>query len=260
MHFTPLELVRCIVVLTVEGSVCCLAWSRRLYKPLPVFTTYLTAVLVCDILRYSVISTLGQRSKTEFILYWTTQWILVMIRAAVIYEICRRLLGAYPGVWRLCIGVLCLLAMVLIFVTWIDAATQGPWIARFFLTLDRGFELEVLGILVVVLAFCRYYQIPVERFVGLIVAGLSLYSALTILNDTFASHWFMPLLAVWREIRGDSFIWAECVWFAAIALWKPLQERQRAPVLLDSEVYSQMTVVVTVRLRELNARLEEILR
>jgi len=240
--------------------VCCLAWARRLYKPLPVFTGYLTAVVVCDILRFSVIFTLGPRSKTEFVVYWTTQWILVMIRAAVIYEICHRLLAAYPGVWRLCKMVLSLLAMALIFVTWIDATKQGPWIARFFLTLDRGFELEVLGILVVVSFFCRYYHIPVDRLVGLIVAGLSLYSALTILNDTFASHWFMPLLVVWREIRGDSFELAEGIWFAAIALWKPLQERQRAPVLLDSEVYSEMTVVVTVRLRELNARLEEILR
>jgi hypothetical protein len=53
---------------------------------------------------------------------------------------------------------------------------------------------------------------------------------------------------------------AEGIWIAAIALWKPLQERQRPPVLLDSEVYSEMTVVVRVRLRELNARLEEILR
>src|SRR5271168_2113400 len=165
MHFTPLDLARLIVVLTVEASVCGLAWARRLYKPLPVFTAYLTAVLVCDILRFSIIFTLGPRSKTEFVVYWATQWILVMIRAAVIYEICHRLLGAHPGVWRLCILVLGVLAIALIFVTWIDDTEQGPWIARAFLTLDLGFELEVLGILVVVLSFCRYYHIPVDRLV-----------------------------------------------------------------------------------------------
>ena len=260
MHFTPLELTRLIVVLSVEGVVCGMALWRGLYNRLPFFTAYLSAVFICDVLRFSVIFTFGPRSMTEFTLYWTTQWILVLLRASVVYEICRQMLGAYPGVWRLCNLILGLAAFVLICVTLLDVTQQGPLVARLFLTIERGYELEVLGMLVVVSSFCRYYRIPVSRLIGLVILGLSVYSGMTLLNDTFASHWFKPLLTVWREVRGDAFVLAEIVWLTAIALWKRAEEKQFAPVLLDSEVYSGLTPVVTYRLRELNARLEEILR
>lgn len=260
MHFTALEFTRLIVVLTIEGIVCGLAWLRGLYRRLPLLTAYLSAVVACDVVRFSVIFTLGPRSKSAFILYWTTQWILVLLRAAAIYEVCRQMLGEYPGVWRLCVMILSLAGMVLAFVPLLDATRQGPWIARIFLTIERGFELEVLCVLVVVPLFCRYYRIPMDRLIALVILGFSLYSGMALLNDTFASHWFQPLLLVWREVRGDSFVIAECVWLAAIVLWKPMQARPRRPVMLDPGVYSGMTPVVTYRLRELNARLEGILR
>lgn len=260
MHFTPIEITRLIVVLTLEIVVCGAAWLRGLFRRLPIFTAYLSAAVVCDVLRFLVIFTVGSQSKTEFILYWTTQWILVLLRAAVVYELCRQMLAAYPGVWRLCIMVLGLAAMALACMTLFDTTQQGPYIARLFLTIERGFELEVLGVLFVVSLFCRYYRISVGHLISLVILGLSVYSAMALLNDTFASHWFHKLLLVWREVRGDSFLFAEIIWLTAIALWKPAEEQQRVPVLLDSAVYSELTPVVSYRLRELNSRLEEILR
>lgn len=237
-----------------------MAWRRGLFHRLPLFTAYLSAVVLIDLFRFSVIFTLGPRSKTEFIVYWTTQWILVLLRAAVVYELCRKMLGAYPGVWRLCIMILGLAAMGLVCLTLLDTTRQGPYIARLFLTIERGFELEVLGVLLVVSLFSRYYRIPVDRLISLMILGLSVYSAMALLNDTFASHWFQNVWVVWREVRGDSFLFAEVIWLAAIALWRPAEEQQRVPVLLDPAVYSELTPVVSYRLRELNARLEEILR
>jgi hypothetical protein len=258
MHFTGPEIARLIVVLAIEGLVCGMAWWRGLYKRLPLLAVYLSVVVACDIIRFTLIFTLGPRSKEEFIAYWATQAVMMLLRAAVIYELCEQLLSDYPGVWRLCVMILFAAAFVLVGVSLMDTMYQGPWVARLFLTFERGMEVEVLGVLVVALCFCRYYKIPVNRLAGLVALGLSLYSAIAILNNTFASHWFGPLLRVWAEIRGDSFILAEIVWL--VALWKPLPEQQRSPELLDSRVYSEMTPVVNFRLRELNAHLEEILR
>jgi hypothetical protein len=258
MHFTPLELTRLIVVLTVEGMVCGMGWWRGLYHRLPLFAVYVSAVLASDVLRFSVIFTLGPGSQEEFVLYWCTELLLVLLRAAVIYELCGQLLSRYPGVWRLCVMILCVAALTLVGVSLFDVMHQGPWIARIIMTIERGLELEVLGVLIVALSFCRYYRIPVDRLVGSVILGLSLYSAIAILNDTFASHWFNPLILVWREVHGDSFILAEGVWLSA--LWKPFQKQQPLPALLSSEVYTGMVPAMNYRLRELNARLEEILR
>ena len=258
MHFTPVELVRLALVVAVEGTVCVLAWWRGLYHRLPVFTAYLSAVVLGDLLRFATIVTLGPRSKQEFIMYWSTELVMVLLRAGVVYELCAELLRGYPGVWRLCLVALCLAAFTLAAVPLFGAIHQGPWIARLFLTIERVMELEVLGVLVVVASFCRYYQVPVDRLIALIIVGLSLYSAIAIVNDTLASYWFDALRRVWAEVRANSFLVTEIIWM--IALWKPLERHQGFPVLLDSGVYSRITPVLSFRLRQLNERLEEIWR
>jgi hypothetical protein len=135
---------------------------------------------------------------------------------------------------------------------------QGPhqYLARLFLKVDRGIEFGVVGVILIALSFCRYYRIPVDRLTRLMALGLGLYSSIVILNNTLASNWFNSTRMVWREVRGDSFILAELVWLAA--LWKPLEKLQSVPELLDSRVYTEITTVVNVRLRELNDRLEDI--
>jgi hypothetical protein len=247
-----------IVVLTVEGFVCGMAWWRGVWQRMPLFVAYLSAVVVCDILRFAVSFTVGYESKEEFVMYWVTQVILMLLRAAVIYELCGQLLSRYPGVWRLCIVVLFIAALVLVSVALIATIHQGPhqYLARLFLKVDRGIEFGVVGVILIALSFCRYYRIPVDRLTRLMALGLGLYSSIVILNNTLASNWFNSTRMVWREVRGDSFILAELVWLAA--LWKPLEKLQSVPELLDSRVYTEITTVVNVRLRELNDRLEDI--
>ncbi len=245
-----------IVVLTIEGFVCTVALWRGLYRRLPFFAIYLTAVVVCDILRFEVTMARGPASMQEFITYWATQLILMLLRAGVIYELCRQILSPYPGVWKLCVIVLVATAIVLITVAMTSAMHQGPYVARLFLKMDRGFELGVLGVLVTAMSFCRYYRIPVDRLTGLVALGLSLYSSIDIISNTFAGHWFHSFQPVWREVRGDSFLLAEIVWL--VALWKPLPHSRSGPPLLDARVYSEVTTAVNIRLRELNTRLEEI--
>jgi hypothetical protein len=158
----------------------------------------------------------------------------------------------------MCKGGLCAAALVLATTALIPPEEQGPDVQRVIMTAERGMELAIVGILLVALIFCRYYRIPVNRLNGLVALGLGLYSVIQVANNTFLNHWLQAYDPVWREIRADSFVLATLIWGAA--LWKPLPDAHGMPKLLDAEVYSRLAPAVNVRLRELNARLEEMLR
>lgn len=258
VHLSTADILRAAIVIGIEGLVFVVALSRGLFRRLPVFASYLLAVVASDVLRYAVWFTLGFRSRTEFVVYWVCQLLLMSLRAGVIYELCHRLLGRYRGVWALCRIVLLATALVLLMVALAVNLNAGTLLARIFLTIERGFEIAVLGVLVTAIAFCRYYQIPVARPIGLVGFGLSLYSGISAISDTFVGHWFHPFVAFWRELHGDAFLLAELTWLAA--LWHPLPADQRPPDLLDFQEYSDTTSSVNERLRELNARLEKILK
>lgn len=258
MQLTPEITARAVIVLTVEIAVYALAARRELFRRLPIFTVYLLAVVICDAFRFGVSFTLGVASMQYFVVYWGTQAILMGLRAAVVYELCGELLRPYPGVLKLCWLILLSAGLVLVTFAMAVNVNHGPYLARIFLTIDRGFEFGILGVLVLAMWFCRYYQIPAPRLIGMIGLGLSLYSGLNILSNTLADRWFRAFQPIWTEARGDSFILAELVWL--IAIWKPLPVARPSPNLLDFQEYSVMTSSVNVRLRELNSWLEEILR
>ena len=258
MQLTSETAARAVAVLVIESGVYFTAAWRGLFRRLPIFTTYLLTVLICDVFRFGVSFSLGQASRQYFVVYWGTQVILMGLRAAVVYELCRELLKPYTVVMKLCWLILVSAGLALVAFALIVNINHGPYVARIILTIDRGIELGVLGVLVLAMWFCRYYQIPAPRLIGLIGLGLSLYSAINILSNTLADHWFRAFQPIWTEVRGDSFILAELVWL--IAVWKPLPLPRPSPSLLDYQEYSAMTSSVNVRLRELNSWLEEVLR
>ena len=258
MQLTFDALARPGLTVLFEGFVFALAVRRGLFRHFPIFTAYLLFVVASDVLRYSIDFTLGYRSMAEFVAYWGSQGVLTVLRGGVIYELCRHLLARYPGVWKLCWMILLLAGLVLLLFALVVNVHHGPYVAEIILTIDRGIELGILGVLVTALWFCHYYQIPVPRLPRLLGLGLSLYSAITVISNTVADRWFRQYQQAWAEARSDAFILAELFWL--IAIWKPLPARQLSPHLLDFRVYSDMTSTVNVRLRELNAWLEEVLK
>jgi hypothetical protein len=244
--------------IALEVGVCGLALRRGLYLRLRLFTVYLCAVVITEFVRWVPILLYGPHSSQMFWAYWDTQFILVLLRGAVVFEIAGQILRPYPGVWRICKGGLCAAALVLVTTALVPPEQRGPYVMRLVMTGERGMELAIVGILLVALVFCRYYRISVDRLNGLVALGLGLYSAIQLANNTFQNHWPLAYESVWKEVRVASFAVSILIW--AAALWKPLPDVQRVPNLLGAEVYSTLAAVVNVRLRELNARLEEMLR
>jgi hypothetical protein len=60
-----------------------------------------------------------------------------------------------------------------------------------------------------------------------------------------------------QEVRFLAFAIMQMVWISA--MWKPIPAKQSAPALLGAAQYDAVSFEVIGRLRELNARLEELL-
>ena len=258
MSLTPVELLQYGGGIALEAGVCVLALRRGVYGRFRLFTIYLCALIPCDIIRWIPILTLGLASPAALWTYWITQSFLMLLRAAVVVEICYYLLGPYPGVWRLCRAVLTFVAMLIVSTAILTTESRGPWITRVLLTVERGMELAILGTVLFALVFCRYYRIRVDFVDATLTLGLGLYSAIQVANNTFLNHWLARYLPYWGEVRVQGFNIVLVVWL--VALWRPLPAPDTAPALLAREDYAELTSQVSFRLRQLNARLEDMLK
>lgn len=255
MHLTPFEVFRYSGAIALEAGVFALAVHRRLHRRLSLFLPYFGALLASEIARWVPIFIWGLASKQAFWTYWTTQTVLIVLRGSIVFEICRYVLAPYTGVWRLTRGILIFVAGLVIVSALFTSEQQGPYPVRIGIAAERGLELAILGVLLFALAFCRYYRVPVDRPSGLLALGIGLFAAIQVVNNTFFTHWFKAYSPYWAEIRVDAYLFTLAIWIAA--LWRPLPAREERPVMLEPATYSKLTPEISVRLRELNARLEE---
>ena len=239
----------------LEVGTFLLALRRGLLRRLPFFTLYLGLVVIDEITLWLVYRLSGVSSYISFESYWVMQALLILFRALAVYDICRVLLSAYAGVWKMCRPLLILLAAILVVGAAISTNDSAHHVASAILTSERGLELTVVGILIFGLIFCRYYHVEIDRYVTWIALGLGFYSAVQVVSNTLFQHSVTGHFAVWQDFRHVSFNVATVFWI--VALWKQLPARQAAPVLLAPGEYERLAPQMTLRLRELNTRLLE---
>ncbi len=242
----------------LEVGILCLAVRRGLAKRLPFFVGYLSLLVANEIVMFGIYRIDGVNSKTYLYAYWVLQAFCISLRATVVYEICRSILSPYAGIWRTVDRLLLAIAVVLL-AAGVMSARTGPYhFTNAVLTGERGLELIVVTLLVVGLAFCRYYGVRVEHHLAWIALGLGFYSVVQVADNTFLQHWsshWLSHFAIWEGLRHFSWDIALMMW--GIALWRPLPVLRPAPALLNRSAYEDLSPLVTARLRELNTRLLE---
>jgi hypothetical protein len=92
----------------------------------------------------------------------------------------------------------------------------------------------------------------------LIICGLLFYSAVEIGNNQFMSTLNGSYYAFYVGLSLVAFNIASLIWLAAV--WKPVPAVAPAPAPMGVQASSASRAEVNARLRELNARLSEILR
>ncbi len=241
----------------LQLSLCGLAYKRRLVRHLPLFTAYLVLVTTYDAFNWWFYLKLGYGSRTAFYYYWVSQGVLLVARGLIIAEICWQVLRPYCGIWGLARWLLAGGALFLVCNAAVAASGNTAWIALFILSGERGLELAVIVVLILLFALCRYYGIRVRPLLAMVALGLGLYSAVQIANNSLRGGWMTNDFPWWKAVRIVSSQVALLIW--GLALRKPLPGVEPRPALLEKQLYDELVPQVNYRLRELNDRLREML-
>ncbi len=258
VHLSSSALATWCLAIFLEVIVFVLALRWKAAKELPFFVAYLGLLLVNEAILFGTYEIAGFYSRTSLYVYWTMQALCISLRAIVVYEICRRILSPFAGIWRALKPLLIGLAALLLGLAVLSSRGRPYHLTNAILSAQRGLELMVAALLIAGLAFCRYYGVRPERHLAWIALGLGLYSIAQIGDNLFLQNWsghWLTHFAIWDALRHYSFDITLLMWMWALK--EPLPAEQPAPALLSGNEYQTLSPVITLRLRELNARLLE---
>jgi hypothetical protein len=258
MHLTASAYLLWTLTVALEGLLCAVVVHRRLWRCLPLFTTYVLVKFLVTIALWLVYTRLGYDSVFAYYFFWSTQSLLLVIRASVCAELCLLTFRSRPGLWLQVRRLLIAIAAAILVYAAIDAYRQASVVTRFILTSERSLELTVAVLLTSFLLIANRYRIPMDRAATLIAVGVCIHSAFQILNNTLFKAWLDPYFSWWNNVQMVSFQVALVIWL--FALRKPLPDTKPAPTLLPNDVYHSYARLIGHRLKNLVRDVEEVMK
>ena len=236
-------------LLTVILLSLILIWG--LERKFPFFTGYLGLNLLQTALQFYVYQRYGLNSQVSYVVIWSSQAAVILVRAMATGEFCHQVLEKFIGIWALAIRLILVcsgsvLALALCFGK--DGMRYGV------MTLEIGMETFVATMVAGPLVFARYYQVEVERSAKFLGLGLCLNSCFKILNDLVLSKYFAVYQNRWNTSNMSAYVGVLSVWVwamrtAAATVPSPAPKLQPAPI------YRRLIPGINERLWELNDQL-----
>jgi hypothetical protein len=258
MHLTASAYALWTLTVILEGLLCAIVVHRRLWRRLPLFTTYVLFKFLVTTALWLVYKRLGYDSAFAYYFFWSTQSLLLVTRASVCAELCWLVFKSRPGLWFHARRVLISITAAILVYAAIDAYRQVSVVRSFILTSERSLELSVAILLTSFLVIANRYRIPMERAPFLIAVGLCIHSTFQILNNTLFKNWLDPYFSWWRNVYMVSFQVALVIWL--FALRRPLPETKPAPTLLPKETYHSYARLIGQRLKDLDRDIQEVMK
>jgi hypothetical protein len=223
---------------------------RRNYRVFPFFSLYVVLNLLQGMALFEVYRIWTFGSTASILVAWGLQFLVILARAFAVAEMCHRVLARYPGIWKFASLLLLVAATFISLFAW--AFSQGNWRSAI-LSLDRGVELAIASVIVVLLFFVRYYALDLDPAVSTIAAGFFLYSVFRVLDNTLVERWLIHSTRLWNFLGTMTFL-------ASLLLWTwALREAQRpatsALELLTQDYYRSLSPAINARLKALNEQL-----
>jgi len=188
---------------------------QKLFQRYPFFYSYLALVCVVDILRF-----FAHRAdaKLYFKVYWSTQYLSLLIGSTVIFELYRIGLRAYPGTAKMARGLL-----LIVFAAIIAKVLANPtgeifvWFVGVAEQLERSLRIVQASAMLVLVALCIWHAIPLGRNLKGIVSGYGLFVCMSILQLSAVPYLLNYVTPMWPYLQPCSWLLVLGIW--ATTLW-----------------------------------------
>ncbi|SRR6266478_5696262 len=202
--------------ISLEALLIFRIWRTRNARVYPLFFSYVTFILVQEILSYLVVH-LRPAFYPGF--YWSTEFIGVFAGCAVVLEFAWIGLAQFSGVAKLA-----RVALIATFSLTVGkvllTAMQGAlgWSVSLIVQLERDMRfVQIAAILSLLLLFLRY-QVPISRNLRGIIFGYGLFLAINVVNLTYLERLGETAKSLASHIQSSAYFFALCVWTAFLWL------------------------------------------
>jgi hypothetical protein len=150
--------------------------------------------------------------------YWPTQFATLAMGCAVVLEIVRQALAAYPGAERFArVASWVVFAATFCYVEW-QVARRTAWTtANATVELERDLRVIEALVLATVLAIVFYYRIELGKNVTGMIVGFGAYVGVSLTILELRSYVGPRFDAVWPILQTTTYFFALIVW--TVALW-----------------------------------------
>lgn len=242
--------------ITIEAVILARALFGKLLKQYPAFYSYLLFVWLQSILRFSVYHV---RPQLYLKVFWTTEWLGVLVGCAVVFEIYRVGLRAYPGTARLARNLLAFVLLLAFMKATVEAGNNPLWWSTAS-TLDLELALRVVQALALIalVALFLFYAIPFGRNLQGILLGYGLFLGESVVWLSFAPRSSESFRAFWSHIQASSYFIVLVVW--ALHLWSYVPDPEPKVAVRLEEQYQRMAAATSRRLQEARGYLAKAVR
>ncbi len=242
--------------MAVEALLLSRALWGRLLKQYPAFYAYLLFVWMQSLFRFSVYHA---QPQLYLKVYWITEWLGVLAGCAVVFEIYRVGLRAYPGTARLARNLLAFVFLLAFAKATIETGNDPLWWSTA-TTLDLELALRVVQALALLalVALFLFYAIPFGRNLRGILLGYGLFLGESVVWLSFASRDWESFRAIWSHIHAGSYFMVLLVW--ACHLWSYVPNAEPKSAIRLEEQYQRMAAATSRRLQDARGYLAKAVR
>jgi len=230
--------------------------QAKLWARYPVFYAYILFVWLQSLLRFSIFHS---RPQYYSAVYWITEGLGVLVGCAVVFEIYRVGLTAYPGTARMARNLL-----GFIFVLASTKALVGAWNDPRWWLISTTMDLEQVLRIVQALAVAAlivlffFYSIPFGRNLRGVLLGYGFFIVESVIWLTLVPLAGAKFHQFWYQLHPASYFAILGVWLAHLWSYFPSPEPKR-PVRLE-EQYQRVAAATAQRLREVRGYLAKAVR
>jgi hypothetical protein len=226
----------------------------KLLARYPVFYAYILFVWLQSLLRFSIYHA---RPQLYLPVYWITEYSGVLIGCAVVFEIYRVGLAAYPGTARMARNLLAFV-FVMAFTKALVEMWNYPhwWSVTTTIEFERALRTVQSLAIIALVALFLLYAIPFGRNLRGILLGYGLFVGISVIQLTFVTNTASSFNRFWAHVSPGSYLMVLGLWSLHLWSYAPNPEPKRAVRL--EEQYQRIATATGQRLREGRAYLAKV--
>jgi hypothetical protein len=234
-----------LTALALESVLLVRAFRGNFLKRYPLFYLYLACISIRDA---SLMPVYYLWPKIYGFAYWYSQFLIVVMGCAVVWEVYKVALSRYPGAARMARNVLPFLFIFSISRLLVKAWDSPNWIpGRTTLETERDLRMVQMALLFGLVALFAYYAVPLRRDLKGIIYGCSVFVATSLIHLTFGHHLGESFRYLWPYIQPMAYLIVLLIWYGTLWSYETAPELETNPRL---EVdYQSLAAATRRRLR-----------